>query len=53
MWMAAIPERARDGGQSACPKCGGALRNVSTAGVAARYLRCDGCQHLVIVPPRA
>jgi len=53
MWVSEPPPRASDRARpDACPKCGSGLRNVGAPSLAARYLRCEGCHHLVIVPPR-
>jgi len=53
MWVSDPLPRANDGVRpDACPKCGSGLRNVGAPSLAARYLRCEGCNHLVIVPPR-
>jgi hypothetical protein len=54
MWVGAPPLRANDGDlPSGCPRCGGELRNVGSPSLAARYLRCEACNHLVVVPPKA
>jgi transposase-like protein len=54
MWVTDIVPRAVDTSlPEVCPNCGSAtLRNVGASTLAARYLRCETCNHLVIVPPR-
>jgi transposase-like protein len=54
MWVTDVVPRAREASlPESCPSCGGtALRNVGASNLAARYLRCESCNRLVIVPPR-
>lgn len=54
MWVSDPPPRANGHAQpDTCPKCGSGLYNVGAPSLAATYLRCEACKHLVIVPPRA